>query len=1052
MVVAPQALRRIRREERDREVIQRAAELLTSRLTLEDLFHGICNLLARFIDGPTIFIALRDGEGARYAFMLENEVAGPLGNRRIRPGGCADRVLSTGQPLLKRTIADWTEGRHALNLPGQPKGVGSVSAMFVPLKFGSDVIGVLSVQSPRQNAYDESDLSLLCACALYLSVRIHQAQIESQSARLADIASTDSLTGVRNRRSFAHALDVEWRRALRRDETLSVILIDVDFFKTFNDTYGHVAGDAALQQVAQALAGCVTRAEDTFARYGGEEFIALLPGTPQSGAVTVAERMCEAISSLGIRHTGSALGNLTISAGVASIVPHRDTDSQLLLSNADAALYDAKAAGRNCVAAENYRSQVRAATAINVHAPILPSLHGSFFGEGADIELTCNVLNSARLVTVTGVAGCGKSRHALEVATRESPAYPDGVFYIDCATITEDRYLSKKIAAAIGVAETAMVTADSALALFLQTKKALIVVDNCDNMSGRVGEYVRAMLAQSRHVRILATCTTPLDVPSEVCIRVHPLELASAVDMLLERASAGYTHTQVATFERSQIEELCRRLQGLPREIELAAVHVRRLGPDELLRALPGGGDFLEWNYAALSSDEQRFLRRLSVFVGGAPGDAALRSGDARTLGELRERALLVQQQTLSGERYFVPTAIREIAVRQAIELGDWDEWCMQHARYFCERAEAIHAESDLTHAQHLCNALLAESDNIRAALAFTITDAADLSLGATLVHRLVRYWNFTGQPSEGLEWADSLLSAGPGSFSEIERADVLYSFAALDAVRTSAAYERALQAADLYRELHEERGVCLALVEAVFICDAVGKLDEALTLSAQAYAIAERLGEVSCMARALSGAGLAEHYRLNTDGATSNLERSLELNRSLGYDRAAANQLGNLGDVAATCGDYDRAVELTRQALAIQERLSDKVTTGWLLINLGSFECKRGNMDAARPALRRGLQIAQDCQLNSLTAWAINYLGLVAFADKDFSVALHLAGYADAMLDAIGLPRQPSDRVDYETLIERSTAALGAQKTADELQAGRSATRKDILAEALQA
>ena len=253
---------RLSRADRDREVVQRTAELLTSSLSLEELFHAVCSLLSRFIDASTVFIALKDQQGARIAYMLNNGVVGALDNGRVGPGTITDSVVQSGKPVLKCRPEDWPQERHFVSLPGQPENEKSVSAIFAPLKFGSKTIGALSVQSRKQNAYDEEDVELLQTCALYLSVRIHQAQLETQSAKLENIASTDTLTGVPNRRSFNQRYSAEWRRSVRRGSNVALVLVDIDFFKAFNDTYGHVAGDAALQQVATTLASCLARSED----------------------------------------------------------------------------------------------------------------------------------------------------------------------------------------------------------------------------------------------------------------------------------------------------------------------------------------------------------------------------------------------------------------------------------------------------------------------------------------------------------------------------------------------------------------------------------------------------------------------------------------------------------------------------------------------------------------------------------------------------------------------------------------------------------------------
>jgi diguanylate cyclase (GGDEF)-like protein len=161
------------------------------------------------------------------------------------------------------------------------------------------------------------------------------------------LARTDGLTGLSNRRRFAELLDAEWRRARRVRSTLSVLFIDIDRFKSYNDTYGHQAGDDALAAVARCIADNVRRPGDTAARYGGEEFIVLLPDTPEAGARQIAEKIRTAIIGLLIEHVGTELGHVTVSVGLASATPGQGADTQALIKGADEALYYAKATGRN---------------------------------------------------------------------------------------------------------------------------------------------------------------------------------------------------------------------------------------------------------------------------------------------------------------------------------------------------------------------------------------------------------------------------------------------------------------------------------------------------------------------------------------------------------------------------------------------------------------------------------------------------------------------------------------------------------------------------------
>lgn len=171
-------------------------------------------------------------------------------------------------------------------------------------------------------------------------------QLEEANRRLEELSFLDALTDVANRRQFEQILDLEWRRAVRSTAPLSLILADIDHFKQFNDKYGHQAGDRCLRDVATLLDSIVQRAGDQVARYGGEEFAAMLPETDAEGAEKIAERMRRAVEGL---ETGG--GKVTVSIGVATMVAGETRTAESLVAAADAALYDAKRAGRNAVRA-----------------------------------------------------------------------------------------------------------------------------------------------------------------------------------------------------------------------------------------------------------------------------------------------------------------------------------------------------------------------------------------------------------------------------------------------------------------------------------------------------------------------------------------------------------------------------------------------------------------------------------------------------------------------------------------------------------------------------
>lgn len=250
------------------------------------------------------------------------------------------------------------------------------SELAVPIRFQDRILGILNLESSTADVFTRANVLAFEAFADQVAGAIHIAsvnerladatrQLESKTRALEDanehlasaietlhrISAQDGLTGVANRRHFDETLTLEWRRAARGHEPLSLLMLDIDFFKSFNDTAGHQAGDDCLRRVAQMLRESVQRAGDLVARYGGEEFAVLLPDTDGDHALQIALRLRERIEAMNLPHPSAPLGRVTVSIGVASVVPPRDgTGSEDFVRVADAALYDAKRQGRNRVA------------------------------------------------------------------------------------------------------------------------------------------------------------------------------------------------------------------------------------------------------------------------------------------------------------------------------------------------------------------------------------------------------------------------------------------------------------------------------------------------------------------------------------------------------------------------------------------------------------------------------------------------------------------------------------------------------------------------------
>jgi diguanylate cyclase (GGDEF)-like protein len=293
-----------------------------------------------------------------------------IASRRPTP----DRVipsLGTGRGIIGRAI-HLGRAQLVLDVRSDPDYVQlfeeSVAELAIPIRFRGRVLGAFNFENDRPQSFSQEAVSLLQLLCDQLAGVLHLAavnqklsetsgELEQTNQRLremnralVELSTVDALTGLANRRQFDRALDVEWRRAIRSGQPLSLLMVDIDWFKAYNDSYGHLRGDAALAEVAKTLAGSFTRAGDLVARFGGEEFAALLPATEAQGASELAEQARARIEARGIAHHAAEAGRvLTVSVGVASLVPDARLQTHSLVDEADRALYLAKANGRNCV-------------------------------------------------------------------------------------------------------------------------------------------------------------------------------------------------------------------------------------------------------------------------------------------------------------------------------------------------------------------------------------------------------------------------------------------------------------------------------------------------------------------------------------------------------------------------------------------------------------------------------------------------------------------------------------------------------------------------------
>ena len=292
-------------------------------------------------------------------------------------------LIAEDDPMIVDILRAILEEDYAIHATGEPTALLALAAAEKPdivlldirmpgidgfelcrrLKSEPDTQDIPVIFVTAMNNSDDETTGLECGAIDYITKPFNPAVVKARVKNhmelkkyrdmLANLSSLDGLTGIANRRCFDEHLDREWRRAARLSGPLSLVMMDIDFFKRYNDANGHLAGDECLKRVAQALAGNAQRPTDLIARYGGEEFAAILPETPLEGAVKMAEDCRADVEALAIPHSDSATSEVvTLSLGVASIIALAGASPDILIEAADRMLYKAKGAGRNRVVAE----------------------------------------------------------------------------------------------------------------------------------------------------------------------------------------------------------------------------------------------------------------------------------------------------------------------------------------------------------------------------------------------------------------------------------------------------------------------------------------------------------------------------------------------------------------------------------------------------------------------------------------------------------------------------------------------------------------------------
>ena len=674
----------------------------------------------------------------------------------------------------------------------------------------------------------------------------------------------------------------------------------------------------------------------------------------------------------------------------------------------------------------------------------LPATLTSFVGREREIVEIKRALSMTRLLSLTGAGGAGKTRLAQEVARDLVGAYPDGVWLVELAPLSDPALVPQAVSQALGVREQPDRPLLETLKDVLRSRKMILVVDNCEHLVDTAASLADALLSSCPMLRILATSREPLYVPGEVVWAVPPLSLpggdqgstveslmrTEAVRLFMDRARSRLPGFEVTEENVGAVMRVCRKLEGIPLAIELAAARMGALAVEQVaqrledsLKLLTGGSRTVEprqqtlratldWSHGLLSDAEGKLFRRLSVFAGGwtmeaaevvCPGEGIDEDDVLDLLSKLVEKSLVVAETSSSpgaggALRYRMLEPVRQYGRERLDEGGETERVRDRHARHYLKLAEAARPNLVGPEEAAWLARLEEEHDNLRAVLSWTI-QGLEVEIGARLALALWRFWDWRGYLSEGRRWLESVLVLDGTDGRTEGAAPVLPAL-----TRTTLLHV----AGNLAR--------------------AQGDYERAVALYEESLAVRREGGHKKGISASLHQLGIVEYERGEYERAVRLHEQALALSREIEFTYGIAIVLSTLADVVRARGDLERAGTLLEESLALFRRLGHAWGFARTLTSLGGVACEAGEDARASTLYEEGLELERMSGNKLGAAACLEGLARVAAARGEPERAARLCGAAAALREEIDAPLPPVARADHERHVAAARAGLGEE------------------------
>lgn len=703
---------------------------------------------------------------------------------------------------------------------------------------------------------------------------------------------------------------------------------------------------------------------------------------------------------------------------------------------------------------------------VDAHPNNLPTQLTSFIGRENELADVKKLLQDTHMLTLIGSGGTGKTRLSIQAASEMLNHYPDGVWFVELAPISDALLVARTTAMAMSLREQPHRPLIETLCDYLQEKKLLLILDNCEHLIDSCARMADKILRTAPNMRILASSREALGIGGEVTYHVPslgmpdihhlpPVETLSqyeAVKLFIDRATSAVPAFTVTNDNAPALAQICDRLDGIPLAIELAAAKLRVLSLDQIakrlddrFRLLTGGSRTalerhqtlraaIDWSYNLLPSAEQLLFCRLSIFAGGwtlgaaesvcsdesisggIPVGDGIRSEDILNLMEqLIHKSLVIteelQSRTRSSSegslRYHMLETMRQYASEKLTEV---DARRDRHAAYFLNLAETVVPFLEKPEPASWLDKLEREHNNLRATLRWA-REMGQVELGLRLASALCLFWFMRGYLDEGLAQMSEFLSLSEGTVDAALRAK------ALDRAGMLARYQ--------------------------------GDLKYAHELIAESLSIRRDLRDRHGVADSLSNLGFVVLHQVDYIQARQLYSEALSIHRELDNPQGIADSLSHLALMAFYEGDYETAQAMDESSLAIWRNLGDQQGIAWALHRLGEVKLGQGEYSAAGNLLNESLIISNDVGFKYGIACSTEGLASIAAGMGQAARAILLAGGTCALRQAIGAPLSAVDQARLEQMLAPARKLLGEEAAEAVWSKGLNLTIEQIVAEA---